>query len=138
MAAKILDAFAQTDASLRLDRVLGKVEAFGNFFLREPIDFPQSDNLAATGRQRFDGVDQMLEILGFGDRIRDGRAFVDDARDIDFLATRWQLMPLVAEMVEGKISRRDEKECPRAGNRAGLPRVQQPRIGFLHDIINVR
>ena len=49
MAAKILDALAQADAALGLDRVLGEAEARRDLALGQAVDLPQGEDLAAAG-----------------------------------------------------------------------------------------
>ena len=104
MAAEIGDAFAQSNTTLRLDRVNGYAHLFSHLLLRETVDLAQGHDLAATIGQRLDGMDQMLDFFPMGHLLRRAIHLVDDTQGIDLSGAPGPLIFQVAQLIERKIS----------------------------------
>lgn len=132
-----LDALAQADRTLRLDRALGDAETLGDLALREAVDFSQRDDLSAAIRERLNGLEQQPEILGARDRFTDLCILVYNTRDVELGGLISAFAHSPAEAVEREVAGGDKEEGSCAGDRAGGVRAKQPRVRLLHEIVEI-
>jgi hypothetical protein len=135
--AKVFAASQHAGNKLGVDGIFRDSEARGDFGVGEIVIPAEQEDFAAAFREAGNGRGKNLEFLimacGFGCI----RSVIYNGQPIELSYAFHGNSPVVANEIERRVARDDEKIGPR---QIGFPRgtrPQQPRVGLLNQIVDV-
>jgi TonB-dependent receptor len=137
VTAQEVEALAQTDAHLFLDRVLGDAQPLGDLPVRQGMDPAEYQNFAAALGEGSERLAQQGDLLlTTGDVGGIGIIKVDGGVGV-LRQTFRRVFCVTAEGVEGGVARDGEEESAFAPDVSGSFGPPEPEVGFLNEILDV-